>query len=138
MIVCYRIIYGIVVAIFLGNVLKADHFFGVPHHIAVLMMATASLLCALLALLIAFSRMRMTISWSVVLIWEAVFIWYGWFSPSSPFALHELHTVDPQLAAREASAHFHRAVAVFVVLFAWFLSLPIVQSACSKRAKVRP
>jgi hypothetical protein len=88
--------------------------------------------------LIAFSKVHPAVSWSVVLAWEAFFVWYGWFSPSSPFALHELHTIDPQMAAREASAHFVRAIAVFAVLFVWFFSLPIVQSAYSRRKELRP
>jgi hypothetical protein len=138
MIGCYRIVYGIVVAVFLGNVLKASYFSSVPHYIVALMIATAGLLCGLIVLLIAFSQVRPTVSWSVVLVWEAFFIWYGWFSPSSPFALHELHTMDPPMAAREASAHFVVAIAVFVVLFVWFLSLPIVQSAYSRRKGLRP
>ena len=52
-------------------------------------------------------------------------------------ALHELHTMDPTIAEREASAHFIRAVFVFIILFVWFLSLPIVQSAYLRRKEVR-
>jgi hypothetical protein len=138
MISCYRIVYGIVVAVFLGNVLYTNYSYSAPHYMVALMIAMTGLLCGLLVLLIAFFRIRPAVSWVIVLAWEAFFIWYGWFSPSSPFALHELHTINPQMAASEASAHFERSTAIFVILFAWFLSLPIVQSAYSRRKESRP
>ena len=99
----YRVLYGVVVAVFLGNVLRTNYFAIASHYMAALMIATAGLLCGLLVLLIAFSRIRPAVSWSVVLAWEAFFIWYGWFSPSSPFALHlkghlrSGHTGSPEI-----------------------------------------
>jgi len=137
MVVCYRVIYGIVVAVFLGNILTTNYFDTAPHYVAMLMIAAAALLFGLFILLFGFVRIHPAVSWGIVLAWEAIFVWYGWFSPSSPFALHELHTLDPPTAAREASAHLVRAIAIFVFLFVWFLSLPVVQSAYLRRKGLR-
>jgi hypothetical protein len=138
MIVCYRIAYGCVVAVFFGNVLKTNYFVTAPHYVALLLIATAALLCGLFILLLGFFRIHPAVSWGIVLAWEAAFVWYGWFSPSAPFALHELHSLDPAMAAQETTAHFVRASAMFALLFVWFLSLPIVQVACLRRRRLLP
>jgi hypothetical protein len=123
----YRIVYGVVLAVFFGNVLRTNHFATAPAYVSVLLVAAAASLCGVFMLLLRFSRIRPAVFWGLVLAWEALFVWYAWFSPAAPFALHEVHTFDAPAAAREATLHYVRAGALFALLFAWFLSLPITR-----------
>jgi hypothetical protein len=72
-----------------------------------------------------------------VVVLEVLFTWYSWFSPSAPFALHELHGFAAAEKAREAGIHYFRTGGLFAVLFAWFLSLPIVRLIHQKRTTLR-
>lgn len=71
--------------------------------------------------------------WVLIGDWEVLFIWYAWFSPAAPFAPHELHTLEPPAMVQETTGHYVRAGALFVLLCAWFLSLPIVRSNFTRR-----
>jgi hypothetical protein len=133
MFIAYRIAYGIVLATFLGNVLWTDYG-AASKTTSALLVASAVVLFGIFGLLIGFSRIRPTVFWTLVLAWEALFIWYAWFSPAAPFTLHELHTFETSAAAREITMYRVKAGALFVVLFAWYLSLPIVRVAWKDRA----
>lgn len=124
----YRIAYGLVVALFLGNVLTANYFPSASGSLLALLIALPVSLCSLLGLVIGFSKIRPPMFWSLVLIWLALFVWYGWFSPAAPFALHESHSLDPASAVRERQTHNLVAGALFIVLSLWFLSLPVTRS----------
>jgi glucan phosphoethanolaminetransferase (alkaline phosphatase superfamily) len=126
MLIAYRIAYGLVLAIFLGNVAIAigERPSGSTF---VLLVVAAIVLLSIFGLLVRFSRTQPTIFWVLVLTWGALFVWYAWFSPASPFALHEAHALDSGAVARESTAHYLKAGTLFGVLFAWFLSLPVVR-----------
>jgi len=124
----YRIAYGLVVALFLANMLTANHFPSASGRLLALLIALPVSLCSLLALVIGFSKIRPPVFWSLVLIWLVLFVWYGWFSPPSPFVLHESHTLDSATAAQERQTHNLVAGGLFIVLSLWFLSLPITRS----------
>jgi hypothetical protein len=132
MLTAYRIAYGLVLAIFLGNVLiragerpSATTF--------LLLVVAAVLLLSICGLLVRFSRIQPMTFWALVLGWEALFVWYAWFSPASPFLFHEAHAFDAGAAARESTTHYLKAGALFAVLFAWFLSLPLARMAWKNR-----
>ncbi len=127
MLTAYRIVYGLVLIVFLGNVLKPDYFAMESTYVSALLVAAAVSLCGVFILLLRFFRIGPAVFWGFVLVWEALFVWYAWFSPAAPFVLHELHTFDASAIARERTIHHVRAIALFTVLFAWFLSLPIIR-----------
>lgn len=113
--------------VFLGNLLKLNNFAMEPAYVSALLIAAAASLCGVFILLVRFSRIRPAAFWGFVLAWEALFVWYVWLSPVAPFALHELHTFETSAMVREITIHHIRAVALFAVLFAWFLTLPIIR-----------
>ncbi len=127
MLTIYRVAYGVVLVVFLGNVLKTIDFSTAPAHQSAMLVAAAVALCGLLALLLAYRRIRPAVFWFLVLVWEALFVWYAWFIPAAPFTLRELHTFDASAAARETTVHYFWAGALFAVLFIWFLSLPLIR-----------
>jgi hypothetical protein len=127
MLVAYRIIYGLVIVVFLGNILESSHFATIPLHVSALLLAAAVAAACMLVILIGFFRVKPAVFWVLVLIWEVLFAWYAWLSPAAPFALHEIHTLEANSAAAESRVHYLRATALFVLLFAWFLSLPIAR-----------
>lgn len=133
MLTAYRVVYGLVLVVFLGNVLKTIDFRGAPAYESVLLVAAAGVLCGVLALLLAFPRIRPAAFWLLVLVWEALFVWYAWFNPAAPFMLRELHTFDAAAAAREMATHYVRAGTIFTALFLWFLSLPITRARYTPR-----
>jgi hypothetical protein len=132
MLITYRTVYCVVLALFLGNVLS--HFTTESPQTSVLLVATAVSVCGPLALSLAFFRIRPVVFWIVVLAWEAMFIWYAWFSPVAPFVAHEAHGLDPSSVAQEITSHRVRAGTIFAALSAWFLSLPIIRHAYQRRA----
>lgn len=136
MLTIYRIAYGLVLAVFLGNLLRTNFFATTSTHGAVLLVALGASLCCVFVLLLGFSRIPTTAFWVLVAAWEAFFTWYAWFSPASPFVLHETHNLDAIAAAREYTMHHVVAGALFALLFAWFLSLPISRSIHERRAAV--
>lgn len=128
----YRIAYGIVLAVFLGNMIVAT----IDHHAAfstTLLVIAGILLLAILGLVFLFSRVQPSAFWALVLGWEILFVWYAWFSPVAPFVSHEVHSFDAAAAAREAVAHSVKAGFLFSVLFVWFLSLPFVREKFGNR-----
>jgi hypothetical protein len=132
MLIAYRIAYGLVLAVFLGNVVIAAG--ERPSGATFLLLAVAAvLLLCIGGLLVRFSRTKPMIFWVLVLGWEALFIWYAWFSPTSPFVLHEGHILDAGAAARESTIHYLKTGALFAVLSAWFLSLPLARTAWKNR-----
>jgi hypothetical protein len=137
MLTFYRIVYGLVLVVFLGNLLRTNYFATAPTYVSVLLAAAALSLCGLFVLLLRFARIRPTAFWSLVLLWEALFVWYAWFSPAAPFVLHEMHTFDATAGALESKAHYIKAGLVFVVLFAWFLSLPVARLIHGKSTAAR-
>jgi glucan phosphoethanolaminetransferase (alkaline phosphatase superfamily) len=134
MLTLYRIAYGLVVAVFLAKALGTHYITGVPAHVSLLLVAVAVNLSCILTLLLGFSRIRTAAFWVLVVAWEAFFTWWAWFSPGGPFTLHEVHSFDPTMAAREATMHYLRAGVLFGLLFAWFLSLPIIRSRYERRS----
>lgn len=137
MLTIYRIAYGLVLAVFLGNVLTTNFIATASTHASVLLVAVGVSLCCVFVLLLGFSQIPTTAFWVLVAVWEALFVWYAWFSPASPFVLHETHNLDATTAARENTMHYVVAGAVFALLFAWFLSLPITRSIHERRATIR-
>jgi len=122
----YRIMYGIVVAVFLGNMVVAAGA-RPPAATFLLLVVAAVLLVCIGGVLARFSRTQPTTFWVLVLSWEALFVWYAWFSPASPFMFHEVHALDAAAVARENTVHYLKAGTLFGLLFAWFLSLPVAR-----------
>src|SRR5690349_9392697 len=117
MLIAYRIAYGLVLAVFLGNVVNATGERPSAATFLLLVVAAALLLC-IGGLLIRFSRTQPTTFWVLVISWEALFIWYAWFSPASPFVFHEVHVLDAGAVARESTIHYLKAGGLFAALFA--------------------
>jgi glucan phosphoethanolaminetransferase (alkaline phosphatase superfamily) len=132
MLTAYRIAYALVLVAFFGNVVMASK--GQASAAASLLLVIAAvLLLSTLALLLPFSRIQPAVFWLLVLGWEALFVWYAWFSPAAPFVFHEAHVLDANAAASESTIHYLKAGALFAALFAWFLSLPLVRAAWKNR-----
>lgn len=127
MLLAYRLAYAIVLGVFLGNILVEGITGTLSVRASPFSVVTVISICSLLAVVVWFRRTRPVVFWILVLFWEILFTCYAWFGPAAPFPLHELHTLTSDQVAREASGHYVRAWALFLVLFAWFLSLPIVR-----------
>jgi hypothetical protein len=135
MLTVYRVAYGIGFALLLATVTTNLVVAGSTH--ALVLVAVGISLCCVCVLLVGFSRIPITAFWVIIGAWEGFFVWYAWFSQASPFILHEEHNLDPIAVARETSMHFTTASAVFALLSAWFLSLPIARSIYGRRVGVR-
>jgi len=133
MLTAYRIAYGVVLAVFLGNVVMRISE-RPPASTSLLLGVAGVLLLAILGLLVRFSRTQPTVFWLLVLGWEVLFVWYAWFSPAAPFMFHEAHTLDAGVAAGEGTVHHVKSGVLFGVLFAWFLSLPLARMTRKARA----
>ena len=79
MLTAYRIGYGFVLVILLANVLTANGYRGWPIYVPLLLLSWAATLCALLLCVVLFFRVGVRFVFVLVLVWEALFIWYGWF-----------------------------------------------------------
>ena len=126
MLTVYRSAYGIVLALFLGNIVMASN----GRHSAfatTLLILSGVLLLAVLGLVFRFWRVQPTAFWVLVGGWEILFIWYAWFSPVAPFVFREAHVLDAGAAANESAAHYLKAGLLFGLLFIWFLSLPLAR-----------
>lgn len=126
MLVVYRSAYGMVLALFLENIVMAS----MGRHSAfatTLLILSGVLLLAILGLVFRFSQVQPTAFWVLVAGWEILFIWYAWFSPVAPFTFREAHVLDAGGAANESTAHYLRAGLLFGLLFIWFLSLPFAR-----------
>lgn len=133
MLVAYQLAYGVVLLVFLGNIITAIGFgFRLLVYPTVPLLAVALSLCSLLVLLLRFRRVRPATFWAGVLIWEFLFLWYVWFSPPAPFAFHEVHTLDAVAAAHEQFIHNLAAVVLSGLLSLWFLSLPVIRAISGK------
>ena len=128
MLTIYRIAYGLVAVVFLGNVLTTNYFALVSRWQWIPIVALLVSLGCLLALVIGFTRLRPPLFWVLVIFWLLLFVWYGWFGPTAPFELHEIHTFDPTEALHERYMHNLIAGCIFAALSLWFLSLPVVRS----------
>jgi hypothetical protein len=137
MLTIYRIWYGLVLAVFLGNVLTTNLIATAVPHVSALLVAVGLSLCCVFVLVFGFYRIPTSVFWILVAVWEALFVWYAWFSPASPFVLHETHNLDGTAAAHENRMHSVVAGGAFALLFAWFLSLPITRSVYERRARLR-
>jgi len=137
MLTTYRIVYGLVLSMLLGNILRTNYVTMATIRVSIPLIAFAAVLCCLFILLLGFHRIPASVFWVLVAVCEALFIWYAWFSPASPFILHEAHNLDAAAAAREITTHYILAGAVFAFLFFWSLSLPIIRSICERRTTVR-
>jgi hypothetical protein len=127
MLTVYRVVYGLVLALLLGNVIMA----GKDQHISLetsLLIVAGLMLLAILGLVFRFSRIPPAAFWVLVLGWEVLFVWYAWFSSVAPFVYHEAHALDAGGAANEATAHYVKAGILFGLLFLWFLSLPFARA----------
>jgi membrane-associated HD superfamily phosphohydrolase len=127
MLTAYRIVYGLVLLAFLGNLLKSNDFSIWPVHVSILFVLAALTLCGVLVLLVGFSRLSIKLFWVIIIVWEVLFVWYAWLSPAAPFVLHELHSLDAKAMSEESTTHYIWASTLFVLLFAWFLSLPFAR-----------
>lgn len=126
MLTVYRIMYGIILALFLGNIVMAS----AGRHSAVataLLILSSVLLLAILGVVFRFSRVQPTAFWVLVGGWEILFVWYAWFSPVAPFVFREAHVLDAGGVANESAGHYLKAGLLFGVLFVWFLSLPLAR-----------
>jgi len=124
MLTTYRIAYGLVLAVLLGNVLGRNHLPSAPFQVSLLLIAFITSLCSVFVSVVRLSRVRTSVLWGLTLAFEALFVWYAWYSPAAPFALHEIHTLDQNAATTESIRHNIESGAVFGLLFAWFVSLP--------------
>jgi len=133
MLTVYRIAYGLVVVVFLGNVLSTNYFTLVSGQQWIPIVALLASLACLLALVIGFTRFRPPLFWVLVIFWLALFVWYGWFGPTAPFELHEIHSFDPAEALHQRHMHNLIASCIFAALSLWFLSLPVVRSRTAQQ-----
>jgi hypothetical protein len=124
----YQILYGVTLAVFLGNMLSNNAIFAEPLRVSPLLSAIIVILCCMFALLFGFSRVSITVFWALTAAFEALFVWYAWYSLASPFVIHEVHSFDPALVSHEITMHYWKAGGLFGTLFVWFLSLPIVRT----------
>jgi hypothetical protein len=118
MLPAYRIVYFIVAAFFLANVLGTQYIGMVPAATVVLKLASAAALCGSLVLVVAFSRICSPVFWISVSVSQILFVWYAWLSPGAP--LTELLR-DRMVAG-----------VLFALLSAWFRSLPVVRTVCQR------
>jgi hypothetical protein len=128
MLTAYRIAYGLVVVVFLGNVLTTKYFALVTRWQWIPVIALLASFGCLLALVIGLTRLRPQVFWGFTIFWLVLFVWYGWFGPTAPFELHEIHTFDPAQALHERHVHNLIAGCIFAALSLWFLSLSVVRS----------
>jgi len=115
MLLAYRIVYFIIVVLFLVNLLGTEYVGVVPPATVVLKMASVAALCVNLILVVAFSGIRSLAFWIAISLWEILFVWYAWLSPGAPFTVV---LRDRMLASL-----------LFAVLSVWFCSLPVVRAA---------
>jgi hypothetical protein len=135
----YRIIYGVSLAAILAAVAQEIRL-GEAGGVSVILL-TCLFACALAAAIcatFAFRRFAVSLLWLLSLLLVALFTWYGWFSPSAPFVLHEVHTFDPAAAAAEAGHYRIQALVVYAILLLWFISLPVVRRLSRNSAYLTP
>jgi len=114
MLALYRVIYGVVAGLVLYNLLTTHYYGDVPRSLPWLILACKISLAGLVLAAALIHRLKPSVIWGVVLVWEALLVWYGWFSPGAPFALYRsVPWVTP----------------LFIGLVLWFISLAIVRSA---------
>jgi hypothetical protein len=121
MLATYRIIYGVVAGLLFVNFLTTHYYGAVPHSLIWLVLACRLSLVAIVMAVILFLHVRPVVIWAIVLVWEALFVWYAWLSPGAPFAMYSDHT---------------RTTVLFSALFLWFLSLPVIRSVRSRRDRI--
>jgi hypothetical protein len=85
----------------------------------------------------AFQRIAGSLMWLGIILLCGLLTWFGFWSRSAPFVLHELHTFDPAKAVGEIRSHNVRAGSGHAALLIWLLSLPIVHSVHQKRTAAR-
>lgn len=112
MLTVYRIAYG-TVALPLANLLNTRYYGDVAYSLSWLMLACKLSVAGLIVAAVMFWRLRPVVLWGIILVWEALFTWYGWFSPGAPFELYRPHAATAM---------------VFGALFLWFLSLGVLRS----------
>jgi hypothetical protein len=133
----YRLLYVMVLLVFLANILKALRFDGTMEALAVLLLVSCAISSMGLMLLVLFypkGTSRLVAAGS--LLWCGLFTWFAWWSPTSPFRSHEFYSFDPSENAAAAQHHLFLASMVFGILVIWFASVALVLA--SGRPGLRP
>ena len=122
MLLAYRSLYGISAALMLANLLVTNYYGAIPRSTTWLVLAAKLSLFCLLAVTIGFPRVKPGVVWAIILSWEALFVWYAWFSLGAPFALYK-------------ETHGVVAIGLFTGLFLWFMVLGVVRSCTAGTAQ---
>ena len=133
----YRSLYVLVLVVFLANgINRSPQDFGGEMVGVGLFLVSCLLLFGTVLMTGVRHRSSNGFIWAITLVWCFLFSWFAWLSPSSPFVIHEAHSLDAVQAEAEAGRYNAAAVAIFVLLLIWFLSFPFVQRyASGHRAK---
>jgi hypothetical protein len=76
------------------------------------------------------------IVWTSTLTWSVMFCWWAWVdTASSPFIIHEIHTLDPAQSMIEIHHFYIESISTFIVMFVWLLSFPFVQRYARARSR---
>ena len=111
MLIAYRVVYIVIAGLILGNFVTTHYYGDVPRSTPWLILACKLSVVSVIGAA-AFYKTNAAVIWGIVLVWEGLFVWYSWFSPGAPFLLYRSHTWTTVL---------------FVGLFLWFISLPVVR-----------
>jgi hypothetical protein len=87
--------------------------------LAVCLLGSASLVLLLACSTGVFTRPSRMLLCSLLVVWLASFTWYGWFSPDSPFRMHEMVGIDLANGRRVALVqrnHIWAAFTIYLVL----------------------
>jgi hypothetical protein len=124
----YRIVYALALSVFLANVVNGIRLSrGTGELELLLLFAAGASLVANLYLVLSFNRSPAWLFWLAAISWCILFAWYAWYSQAAPFVGHEAHSLDPMQATAESGRHRLFATGLFVLLTAWFISLPFVR-----------
>lgn len=74
--------------------------------------------------------------WGIVILFCGVFSWQGWWGPGGLFVQTEAHSFDS--VAAERARFYHQSIALYVLMIAWFLTLPIIHHFVRRNARGLP
>jgi hypothetical protein len=85
---------------------------------------------------IALQRCSKRRVWGIVIFFCAIFSWQGWWGPGGLFVQTEAHSFDS--VAAERARFYHQSIALYVLMIAWFLTLPIIHHFVHRNARGLP
>lgn len=123
----YRVVYCATLAIILAILFEGLPFLyarSVPK--ALLLWAYVFVVIAAGVITVLAERTSKHLTWAVVVAFCALFTWHGWCGPNGFFIQTEFHSVDGLAAAAEKARFTERAIILYVIMLAWFISLPVI------------